>query len=70
MLKPIAIVIRPIDIANKPTAICSIFTGPVLIIKRTLDEKRAIIPVIKLINENANAITPENKKNIHVNYIT
>lgn len=52
-------VIRPMDTANIPTEMCRILTGPLLIIKRTFDEKSAIIPDTKLMRENPRAITPE-----------
>lgn len=59
ILNPMAIVIRPMDIAKSPTAKCMILTGPLLTINRTFAENSATMPVMKLIKVNANAITPE-----------
>lgn len=47
------------EIANKPTDIWRIFTGPLLINRRTFEENSAMMPVMKLTMENAKAITPE-----------
>lgn len=52
--------IRPIDIAKSPTDKWIIFTGPLLTNRRTFEENSATIPVMKLIMENAKAITPVN----------
>lgn len=54
------------ETANMPTEICRILTGPLLIIKRTFDEKSATIPDIKLMIENARAITPEIEEKFYV----
>lgn len=59
MWKPMVIDIRPKDRAKRPTAMCRIFTGPVLTMRRTLEEKSVTIPDMKLMRVNVNAINPE-----------